>query len=95
MSMQFRVIIPARFASTRLPGKALLDLGGKTMIQRVYEQARRSEASGVIVATDDARVLEAVQGFGGTALMTSATHPSGTDRLEEVCRRLELPDDAI
>jgi 3-deoxy-manno-octulosonate cytidylyltransferase (CMP-KDO synthetase) len=83
-------IIPARFASTRLPGKPLSDLHGKTMIQRVHERvclARLPER--VIVATDDERIASVVRGFGGEAILTSADHASGTDRLAEVARGLE------
>lgn len=82
----FRVVIPARYASTRLPGKPLADIGGKPMVVRVYEAALRSGAAEVIVATDDARVMEAVRAHGFTAVMTRADHPSGTDRIAEVAR---------
>jgi 3-deoxy-manno-octulosonate cytidylyltransferase (CMP-KDO synthetase) len=93
--MRFSVVIPARYGSTRLPGKPLLELGGKPMIQWVYEQASRSDAEEVVVASDDERVLQAVEGFNGRGVMTSSAHPSGTDRLEEVCRKLGLADGAI
>lgn len=77
-------VIPARFASARLPGKPLVDIGGTSMVMRVLEQARKSSAlADVVVATDDDRVLEHVQQFGGKAVMTSAHHPSGTDRCFE------------
>lgn len=77
-------IIPARYASTRLPGKPLVDIGGMSMVMRVVEQARRSRAlDAVVVATDDARVLDHVQAHGARAVMTSADHPSGTDRCFE------------
>lgn len=80
-------IIPARYASTRFPGKPLVEIQGKTMIQRVYEQAVQSRSlQEVIVATDDARILAHVQQFGGKAVMTLDTHPSGTDRCAEVAR---------
>ena len=82
--MGFRVLIPARYASTRLPGKPLLDIAGKPMVQRVWEQARRSSAREVVIATDDERILQVADGFGATACMTSMEHPSGTDRLQEV-----------
>jgi 3-deoxy-manno-octulosonate cytidylyltransferase (CMP-KDO synthetase) len=86
--MKILGIIPARYASTRFPGKPLIDLKGKSMIQRVYEGASRSQAlSEVIVATDDVRILEAVQAFGGRVEMTSESHPSGTDRCAEVAGR--------
>ena len=78
-------IIPARYASTRFPGKPLADIGGKTMIQRVYEQT--SQAVGrVMVATDDERIRAEVERFGGDAVMTSALHHSGTDRSAEAFR---------
>ena len=82
----FRVVIPARYASTRLPGKALLPMAGKPMIQWVWERAGKSRAAEVIVATDDARIAEAAKSFGATVAMTAATHPSGTDRIAEVAR---------
>lgn len=93
--MSFVVVIPARHASTRLPGKALLDIAGKPMVQRVYEQAMASSASRVIVATDHQAIAEACAGFGAEACMTRADHPSGTDRLAEVVQQLALPDDTI
>jgi 3-deoxy-manno-octulosonate cytidylyltransferase (CMP-KDO synthetase) len=78
-------IIPARYASTRFPGKALVDIAGKTMIQRVYEQSKKCvHLSEVIVATDDERIFNHVAGFGGKVIMTSANHQSGTDRCAEV-----------
>lgn len=77
-------IIPARYASTRFPGKPLIDIQGKSMIQRVYEQASQAKClSDVIVATDDERILKHVQSFGGKAVMTHPDHPSGTDRCWE------------
>ncbi|MBQ0719940.1 MAG: 3-deoxy-manno-octulosonate cytidylyltransferase [Gammaproteobacteria bacterium] len=93
--MKFTVVIPARYASTRLPAKPLRDIAGKTMIQRVYEQAQLSAASRVIVATDDQRIGTAVVGFGGEVVMTSPDHVSGTDRLEEVARQCGLGEDEI
>jgi 3-deoxy-manno-octulosonate cytidylyltransferase (CMP-KDO synthetase) len=82
----FRVVIPARYASTRLPGKALLPMAGKPMVQWVWERAGKSRAAEVVVATDDSRIAEAAKGFGATVVMTAATHPSGTDRIAEVAR---------
>ncbi|MBK6893166.1 MAG: 3-deoxy-manno-octulosonate cytidylyltransferase [Flavobacteriales bacterium] len=77
-------VIPARYASSRLPGKPLLDIAGKSMVQRVVEQAKRSKSlSAVVVATDDQRIVDHVQAFGGKAVLTSADHPSGTDRCWE------------
>jgi 3-deoxy-manno-octulosonate cytidylyltransferase (CMP-KDO synthetase) len=83
--MKILGIIPARYTSTRFPGKPLVDIAGKSMIQRVYEQCTLAPGlSKVIVATDDTRILDHVHNFGGEALLTSADHPSGTDRCEEV-----------
>ena len=80
-------VIPARYASTRLPGKPLALLAGKPMIQHVYEQAVQAQGiQEVLVATDDERILKAVEAFGGRAVLTSSTHPTGTDRLAEVAR---------
>jgi 3-deoxy-manno-octulosonate cytidylyltransferase (CMP-KDO synthetase) len=88
-------IIPARYASTRFPGKPLIDIHGKTMIQRVYEQATQAQLlQKVVVATDDSRIFDTVKNFGGEVMMTSATHPSGTDRCAEVLQH--YPDfDAV
>lgn len=84
------VVIPARYGSSRLPGKPLLELLGKPMVQWVYEKAKQVlSASQVIVATDDARIFEAVEGFGGEVVLTAQHHPSGTDRLVEVMRQYE------
>jgi 3-deoxy-manno-octulosonate cytidylyltransferase (CMP-KDO synthetase) len=89
-------IIPARFASTRFPGKPLIDIGGRSMIQRVYEQALKcTSLSEVIVATDDERIEKAVTEFGGKACMTSSAHPSGTDRIAEVVSKMKLNADAV
>lgn len=90
----FHVIIPARYASTRLPGKPLQDILGKPMIQHVWEQARKSAASSVTVATDDQRIMDACHDFGAEVVLTRADHPSGTDRLQEVVSRLGLDDQA-
>lgn len=89
--MNVIAIIPARYASSRLPGKPLLELGGKTIIQRVYEQVAAVPAlDAVAVATDDERIVQHVQDFGGQAYLTSTTHRSGTDRIAEVAN--QLPD---
>ena len=93
--MSFKVVIPARFASSRLPGKPLLDIAGKPMIAHVYERACLSAATEVVVATDDARIEAAMQAFGARVVMTSAEHPSGTDRLQEVVKKLGWADDEI
>jgi 3-deoxy-manno-octulosonate cytidylyltransferase (CMP-KDO synthetase) len=82
----FRVVIPARYASSRLPGKALVAIAGKPMIQWVYERARASRAREVLIATDDLLIVSAAHSFGAEALMTAATHKSGTDRIAEVAR---------
>ena len=95
MSQAFTVVIPARYASTRLPGKPLQDIAGKPMVRHVWEQARKSRAERVVIATDDARIVEACQAFGAEVLLTREDHNSGTDRLAEVASRLELPGDAI
>jgi 3-deoxy-manno-octulosonate cytidylyltransferase (CMP-KDO synthetase) len=95
MSMDFVVVIPARYASTRLPGKPLQDIAGKPMIRHVWEQAKKSAASRVVVATDDARIVDACQAFGAEVLLTRADHNSGTDRLAEVASQLGLAADAI
>jgi 3-deoxy-manno-octulosonate cytidylyltransferase (CMP-KDO synthetase) len=84
------IVIPARFASTRLPGKPLISLAGKTMIQRVYERAKMAKrAHLVVVATDDERIVKAVQEFGGEARMTRADHRTGTERVAEVAAHIE------
>jgi 3-deoxy-manno-octulosonate cytidylyltransferase (CMP-KDO synthetase) len=93
--MSFRVVIPARFDSSRLPGKALLPLAGKPMLQWVHERARASRAAEVIVATDDERISTAARGFGAEVAMTARTHISGTDRIAEVARARGWADDDI
>ena len=93
--MKFFVVIPARYESSRLPGKPLLDIAGKPMIQHVYESAKKSSAEEVIVATDDSRILDAVLEFGGKAILTSKSHRSGTERVQEVTRLLDLDSSDI
>ena len=89
--MKILGVIPARYASTRFPGKPLVDIAGKSMVQRVYEQACKAHGlSGAIVATDDARIYDHVLGFGGSVVMTGTEHPSGTDRILEVAA--QMPD---
>lgn len=95
MSTAFTVVIPARFASTRLPGKPLQEIAGKPMIQHVWEQACKSSAQQVVVATDDPRIVEACVAFGAQVLLTRVDHNSGTDRLAEVASQLGLAADAI
>ena len=89
MNNKTAAIIPARFASTRFPGKVLAELWGKPMIQWVYEKAVASVADEVLIATDDQRVIEAVEAFGGRVVMTSPDHPSGTDRICEAAAGLD------
>jgi 3-deoxy-manno-octulosonate cytidylyltransferase (CMP-KDO synthetase) len=91
----YRVVVPARYGSTRLPGKALLPLAGKPLIQWVYERAQRSGAQQVIVATDDERIARAARGFGAEVRMTASTHASGTDRIAEVARTEQWADSDI
>ncbi len=89
-------IIPARYGSTRFPGKPLVDINGKSMIQRVYEQAKKTAGlHHVVVATDDQRIMDAVLAFGGEAVMTSDMHQSGTDRCEEVLVKQEIKFDIV
>jgi 3-deoxy-manno-octulosonate cytidylyltransferase (CMP-KDO synthetase) len=95
MSTAFTVLIPARFAATRLPGKPLRDLAGKPLVRHVYERACESGARRVVVATDDERIRAACAGFGAEVCMTSPQHPSGTDRLAEAARVLGLREDEI
>jgi len=91
----FKVVIPARYASTRLPGKPLADLGGKPMVVRVVEQAARSGAQEIWVATDHPEVQRAVEAAGHAALLTSPDHASGTDRIAEVAARLGWPEETV
>ena len=88
-------IIPARFASTRFPGKPLVDIKGKSMIQRVYEQVLQAGLSAVYIATDDKKIYEHVISFGGNCLMTSPLHQSGTDRCNEGAVQLKLMNDDV
>jgi len=91
----FRVVIPARYASTRLPGKPLRVLAGRPMLQHVYERATRSGAQEVWIATDDARIESACRQFNAQVVMTDPSHRSGTDRIAEVARRLRWADESI
>lgn len=94
--MRILGIIPARYGSSRFPGKPLIDLKGKTMIRRVYEGASRSEMlTDLVVATDDRRIFDEVQSFGGKVVMTAADHPTGTDRCAEVLRLLDETYDVV
>lgn len=93
--MGFVIVIPARYDSTRLPGKPLREIAGKPMIQHVYERASDSGADAVYIATDDARIVDAARTFTDRVYLTDAGHQSGTDRTEEVVTRLALPDDTV
>ena len=95
MSSGFRIVIPARYAARRLPGKPLRDICGKPMIEWVYRAACRSGADEVVIATDDARIDERARAFGAHSVMTRADHPSGTDRIVEVIRQLGWDEDTI
>ncbi|OYW38304.1 MAG: 3-deoxy-manno-octulosonate cytidylyltransferase [Hydrogenophilales bacterium 12-61-10] len=93
--MHFRVVIPARYASSRLPGKPLADIGGRPMVLHVVERALQAGAESVVVATDDARVQRAVADAGFSVIMTSPDHQSGTERLVEVAETLGWDDDTL
>ncbi|KPX48886.1 3-deoxy-manno-octulosonate cytidylyltransferase [Pseudomonas syringae pv. tagetis] len=95
MTAAFTVVIPARYGSSRFPGKPLKTIAGKPMVQLVWEQACKSSAGRVVIATDDARIVEACQAFGAEVLLTRQDHNSGTDRLAEVAAQLGLAADAI
>jgi 3-deoxy-manno-octulosonate cytidylyltransferase (CMP-KDO synthetase) len=91
----FRVVIPSRYAATRLPGKALMPLAGKPLLQWVYERASAAGAQEVLIATDDARIVSAGHAFGAEVVMTAASHASGTDRIAEVARARGWPPGSI
>jgi 3-deoxy-manno-octulosonate cytidylyltransferase (CMP-KDO synthetase) len=93
--MEFIGIIPARYESSRFPGKPLVDIHGKSMIQRVYEQCLKAKLNRVVVATDDNRIFEHVKDFRGEVVMTSNSHKSGTDRIAEAAKTLQLSENAI
>lgn len=95
MNSSFVVIIPARYASTRLPGKPLLKIAGIPLLQHVYNVASKSEAESVYIATDDERILRLAESFGADTLMTATTHRTGTDRLAEAVNQLNLDRDTI
>ena len=92
---EFVVVIPSRYASARLPGKPLLNLSGKPMIQHVYERGTDSAATEVVIATDDDRIAEAAEAFGATVCMTGTDHQSGTERIAEVANLLDWEDSQI
>lgn len=89
------MVIPARYASTRLPGKPLLDIAGMPMIQHVYQRACESEANSVVIATDDERIRRTAEAFGAQVVMTRADHQSGTDRIQEVAAIMGLSAQAV
>ena len=91
----YNIIIPARFASTRLPGKPLIDICGKTMIERVWRNAKKSQARDIIIATDDERIQSHAINFGAKICMTSSKHQSGTDRIIEVIDQMGWSDDQV
>ncbi|HED15437.1 MAG TPA: 3-deoxy-manno-octulosonate cytidylyltransferase [Gammaproteobacteria bacterium] len=91
----FKVVIPSRYDSSRLPGKPLVDIRGRTMIEHVYRQAEKSGASEIVIATDDHRVQQVAEAFGATVEMTHANHASGTDRIAEVVARRAWDKDTI
>ena len=95
MNDDFRIVIPARFSSERLPGKPLRQIHGKPMIEWVYLAATRAEAGEIVVATDDMRIADAVTAFGGNACLTADSHRSGTDRIREVASKLNWSSDSI
>ncbi|MCF7966911.1 MAG: 3-deoxy-manno-octulosonate cytidylyltransferase [Methylobacter tundripaludum] len=95
MSVRFKVVIPARYGSTRLPGKPLLNIAGKPMIAHVCERAQEADADEIVVATDDQRILQAVTDLGIKAVMTRADHQSGTERIAEVARLCDWAGDEI
>ena len=91
----FVVVIPARYASVRLPGKVLRDLAGKPMLQHVYERGTESDASEVVIATDDERIADAAESFGAVVCMTGVDHQSGTERIAEVADLMDWDDSKI
>jgi len=93
--VKFWVIIPARYASTRLLGKPLLDIAGKPMIWHVYQRAMESGAVEVIIATDDLKIQHVAKNFGANVCLTASTHRSGTERITEVVEKYDIPDDSI
>lgn len=95
MALSFTVVIPARYGSSRLPGKPLLDIAGEPMIAHVWRRACQSRASRVVVATDDARIRTAMEPYGAEVVMTREDHASGTDRLAEVADQLALDESAL
>lgn len=95
MNVRFKVVIPARYASTRLPAKPLLDIAGKPMIAHVCERASEAQADEIIIATDDERIVEAVAKLGFQAVMTRKNHESGTERIAEIAEKFAWSDETI
>ncbi len=95
MNSPYIIVIPARYSSERLPGKVLADLGGQTMLERVWRAAQGASADRVVVATDDDRIRDTVAGFGGECVMTRDDHASGSDRIAECAERLGLADEQV
>lgn len=95
MTGPFSIIIPARYASTRLPGKPLLEIKGKPLLQHVFETASQTQAKSISVATDDERIKACAESFGAKVIMTSNKHDSGTDRIAEAAQQLQMDDDEI
>jgi len=91
----YHIVIPARYASSRFPGKPLVDINGKSMLEHVYDVAKKSSASSIVIATDDQRIYDAAEVFCDQVLMTSDQHQSGTDRLAEVCKHQQWDDSEI
>ena len=91
----YHIVIPARFASERLPGKVLLDLAGEPLLQHVWRRASESSAQTVVIATDDTRIVEAAESFGAQVVLTRADHQSGSDRIAECANKLGWPDDQL
>lgn len=94
-SVPFSIVIPARYASSRLPGKPLVDIKGKPLIQHVFETASKTQAKNIVIATDNDEIAKCAEAFGASVVMTSATHQSGTDRIAEVVKKLEIGNDEI
>jgi len=94
-SVPFSIVIPARYASSRLPGKSLLDIKGKPLIQHVFETASNTQAKNITIATDNDEIANIAESFGASVVMTSEKHQSGTDRIAEVIKKLEIDDDEI
>ncbi len=91
----YKIVIPARYGSSRLPGKPLIDLAGKPMIQHVYERAVATGVKDIVIATDDSRIMDAAKGFGAQVMMTSPNHENGTERIVEVARAMNWQDSDV